>query len=166
MTITDLARWAMEQAEGNWEEAVRLAMKRLDNEPATREEVLRPLIEVAAKSLVQLETRMERRALWAAERSLPPAELAPDAAAALHARAERLLMEYPLRGGKPLGDASRAEVRVEREFAETSSATLAQKARWFGMIERALKTDEDVVRQHITEKQLRAYQKRVMKAVA
>ncbi len=68
--------------------------------------------------------------------------------------AEGRLLAYPLRSGKPLGDASKAELVAEAEALMDAGRQCLVYGKWLRMIARVLKQDGDVVKGHVSEERL------------
>ena len=99
--------------------------------------------------------RSERLSKW-----LPPnydAGGKGDRVAALAEGNAAMLMDFPLPGGKRLGEATADEVRTAAEFYSKQAGNMAHKARWLSMI--AARVKDKTVKDALTEKKLRELQK-------
>jgi hypothetical protein len=89
-------------------------------------------LKYAARYLVRESSHTRRRAIRSAKRA---------------ENLERLggWYEYPLQGGKHLGDATRADLRSEIAWHRLLAQANGQKARWYGQLLKRLKNDTDTV---------------------
>lgn len=155
--IREIAKWALEKADGQWEEAIRLFHKRLDDDPALRTEIVGGLLAWAIKDAIEETARQDREPYWGAQRTAP--EDHEGHLAALKATARMRLMDYRLRGGKRLGEATKADVLIEVKWFRKYGEGCLVRARWFSAIARQLKKETDTVGKVLSEQRLRSLQK-------
>jgi hypothetical protein len=144
MILDDLAREAWQQADGDVDAAVDTVMSKLKADPALMRSALDPMLQWACRSAVETIMRASRHQYRQAASA--PSQNVIDG---LRSRAERVvlnLMDFPLRGGKKLGDATGSELIEEAVDRESRASTMIRDARWFRLIAADLSAPTIVVR--------------------
>lgn len=150
VSARDVARECLAEA-GSQREAVEMLVARMSVDAALRSEVMTPWEPRAAEALVRAVQTKSRAALW-----LRP--VAPDdRIAALRNAAQTMLMDFPLPGGKRLGDATAEDLLAAGGFYSRQAGDMAHKARWLGAV-RDRMGDAATVASALDEAALRALQ--------
>ena len=136
-------------ANGNWAEAERLYHKYLTEHEAISTE----LLGYAIQQIIREVARGSRRAKWTENQSGGAAN--PSLSRDVKTLVSTLLMEYPLRGGMLMKDATRPVLKAETAFLQSQVQAIAARARWLGAVCRRLPNDHVTVGEILTEKQLR-----------
>jgi hypothetical protein len=72
-----------------------------------------------------------------------------------------MLMSYPLEGGKPLGEATKAEIRRTSEALYAKGSTMVKDGRWLALVAGALKSDDKCCKDLLTESDLKKLRAKV-----
>lgn len=154
--ITEAARAALTQANGDVQAATRLLEARVRRERKLRDALTDPLLAEACYSAVRLQCRATRRQIWT-----PSAAVAErtrrEGAARVVQIATAALLAFPLPGGKKLGEATRAEIAEAASFYEAQSQDMGAKARWLRLVAQAV-TGRKKAGTCLTEERLRELQ--------
>lgn len=130
-TFPEIAREYLRDADGDTQLATERLSARLRDDKQLRDTIVEDAIMAFASNTVEEQMRAERRAVWAeAGRSNQP----KTPVAALANGISRALLDFPLRNGKRLRDATREEVLEQARAYETSARDMAFKARWLILI--------------------------------
>jgi hypothetical protein len=162
-TLKDLARAALEQADGDTNEACRLLRKLVESDPALWEQHVDPIISVAIREVVENCMRSTRSAYWNPQ---PSGETlaSPETRAGIMLVGRDLLMNYPLRNGKKLGDCTIAEILAEVPFYRRQGLQMLRVARWLELVA-ARRPRNVLVRSALTEEKLRDYQTKAIEEI-
>lgn len=154
----DLARTALDAADGNVSEARRAIVKRLKEDVGLLDILVDDAIQIAASRVTSAVVTAERSAI------LRQAEIRaanrPAAVAALARGMARSIFDFPLAGGRRLGDATRDEVIEQANLYAAFAADQQRKANWL----RAVASEFDPAAAHagarvrdvMTERQVEA----------
>lgn len=135
-SLTDAARIALATADGEVRRATDLLYERAMTDQAFLDHHFREAIRTACYAAVSGCVRQERRAVFAM-----PQPTSPERRAQINALASgsiRSLMDFPLPGGKRLGDATRGEVSEAADAYGKQARDMAWKSRWLGHIAQSL----------------------------
>ena len=147
--IRTIAHEMLNTAKGDWAEAARLYHKYL-----TQHEAVTPdLLDYAIQHIIREVARRSRRVKWNESQSGGAAN--PTMSRDVKTLVSTLLMEYPLRGGMLMKDATRPVLKAEAAFLQSQVNATAARARWFGAVCRRLPNDHVTVGEILTEKQQR-----------
>ena len=152
--IKIVAREAFDATGENWEQAVSKFLQWIRVDKELFEAIGTPLIHGAVKNAVYDIGRTTRKEFFRAD-----AAAGQEKTAACMVEYVRFKMNYPLRNGLRLGDATRQELDAEIQFFTSQSATMAFKARWFKLIRNKLKSDDVRVKDVLTENDLNKFEK-------
>lgn len=155
MILDDLAREAWQQADGDVDIAVDTVMSKLKADSSLMRAAIEPMLQWACRSAVESIMRASRQQYR--QSATVPSQNVLDG---LRSRAERNLMDFPLRGGKKLGDATGAELIEEAVDRELSATTMIRDARWFRLIASDLSAPTVVVRSELKPADLERLQRK------
>lgn len=115
-------------------------------------------IQRALEDVIRERTRFDRPSYWRGGGETTPSPNTMRGVSLL-ARAERkALMEYPMPGGRPLGDFTRPEVlEVARQQMAQARGTY-RNGKWLQLVAKAMTSDRKHVRNELTEEQLASFQ--------
>jgi hypothetical protein len=146
-----MARQALEATNGDTREAEERLISMIRQDAGVLEPTIDDLLQQLARARVADAMRARRQGYWGqssndthGQGAPTPANPKPGNVIGLHARAMRNLLDYPIQGGKRLGDASRAEVQEQAGMHRQLAETNAKRARWFDRIARAMGDAETV----------------------
>ena len=164
-SLDSIARWAMNEADGDWKSALRRGLSFLKRNPKIEHDCIR----VALWDRIRYVAMLDRRDAWtfdngngAGDGASGEEDMSDSRRAALSLSAMtavKSLYKYPLREGKKLGDARDADVEIEEEWSGHIARVNGIRARWFGMIRAKLPDKETTVREAMTEQELRDMQR-------
>ena len=155
---------ALRQANNNVQEATAILMQRVMSDRELFWSVMKPFVRLACSETLNNIVRHQRQSIWnktvepvpapaAALRPVATAHTGPARVAALVRGTVRGLMDFPLPGGKRLGDSRRGEILEAAHSYKTQSDDMGAKARWLTLIAGRL-DDDDLVRTALTEADL------------
>ena len=147
-TLDHIAALCLENAEGEWQTAALAMRVEIDSNLELREELLAPLISGAIWDRIRKAARNDRR------KCLQP-NVGEDNTDGLKAMARRTLLDFPLREGTRLGDATRPEVAEAADWYGVLAKTNGTNATWLKSVARALPDDEKTVSDVLSEDQAR-----------
>lgn len=156
--IRELAGLMLESANGDVIEAAKLMEHEVQADDVKYRALMDPLLATACYAAVSQACRGARRDVWTA-----PNYTAGGNGDRVHAMAAGNLLLFPLPGGKPLGEATKAEVIEAAVFYGKQASDMTVKARWLTRIGEQL-TDEKTVAKVFTEESLRTLQTEVRNA--
>lgn len=162
--IAAIAADALIKAGGDWEEAERVALKHLLEHPKERDLIADDLIRLALREQIQYQARATRKEHWST-----PSKARQDTVDGLALTAEdtkQRLMEYVLRGGRQLGEATKAEIEAEASWFLHYGRSNLVRGYWFDAIAKALKKPDHKVKDHLTEQRLKSLQKIAREKIA
>lgn len=141
-TIAKIAKDSLDATGGGDVQAATKHMAaRIRADRALRDALTDPLIDVACYDAVSGVIRKERRVVW----------MAPEVTSDTGARIIQLasgnaasLMDFPLPGGKKLGDATRAEVSAAAEFYRRQAVDMSSKAVWLRFVAQSVPENQRV----------------------
>lgn len=134
ITISDVARKALDDANGNVDEAAKMFEVAVRQSMALRDQLTEPLIAEACRAAVRKEVREERRTVWVVPTAKPAqVDVKAQADRVVQLAAGTLAM-FPLPGGQRLGEATREEISTAAEFYGRQAADMGVKARWLRLI--------------------------------
>lgn len=140
ISLTDLARQALEDSDGMVEEATAALMAQVLKDRKLLQAVLQDAVETAATTLVTGAMRKDREAIQNSFRSgatKPRIEGATMVAVVAESMI-RSLLDYPLAGGVRLRDATRDLVERQAEIHGRLADNNKKKAKWFTAIAAAI----------------------------
>lgn len=133
--LAKLAREAMDECHGDRDAAVALLWSWFREDRALYERLIEPLIEDGLYAAVGKVDRDTRAHLRVVGRVAPN----PDrGAAGIAAMVERTMLDWPLPGGKRLGDAGPADLLHAARYYRTQEASARRDARWYELIHEAM----------------------------
>jgi hypothetical protein len=134
-TATQHAHQAYVRARGNMKRAVELLERMIRADDKLYKEVLDPLLHEACVRLIHAANAKQRMTAWTSV-EIPTERDGRSAIDALASGTIRALnlMDFPLPGGKPLGDANRQEVIAGARFYAKQANDMAQKAAWLRLV--------------------------------
>jgi len=135
-TLRHYAAIALANAGGDVSAATTALVTRAMTDSAFLREHFDYAIRAACYSAVASCVRQQRRAVWSTIQ--PTTEERRAQIAALAAGVMRTLHDFPLPGGKRLGDATREEVVAAAEFFGRQARDMAWKSRWLAHVAQAL----------------------------
>lgn len=131
LTFSEIAREYLHSADGDTLLATERLSARLREDKPLRDAIVEDAIMAFAATAVDDQMRAERRAVWAeAGRATKP----KTPISALANGISRALLDFPLRNGKRLRDATREEVLEQASAYGASARDTAFKARWLTLI--------------------------------
>ena len=173
MTIREVMAESLKQTSRDLAAAVSVARERIEGDRDLYLELAVPLIEAALDDAGREILNRERRTIWPTHSAVdrPAADSGESKASAvlrqgLRAVAAMNLMDYPLRNGKRLGDATRAEVKRDAEMLLLSGRSHLLRGHWLRLVGQALKRDDQIVGDVLTEGRLQGLKKMAEKKVA
>ena len=156
-TLGSLAEHSLVASGGDWAAAKELMLRIVMNEPHLYERFIMPLIKSAITQAVTGCSIKTRSQFWGQPQ--------PDRAKADGALLQvgvRNIFDWPLAGGKRLGDASKEVLEAEADYNLRTAETRARNARWYQMIAAKLKAGQ-TVREKLKPEQLVRLQRRAEK---
>lgn len=129
--IRIVAKRAFVESGENWEIAVAMFAEWINNDRELYDAISYPLVMMAVKNAVFNLGRSVRHTYLGRVQTIADgnANTVNSMVSSL-----RLLMNYPIRNGKPLGDASVEEVLIERDFHAAQAGTMLRRSKWFELI--------------------------------
>ena len=148
---TNPVRWAarrfLEEADGNWEGAHFLLMKDIESNPDFYKDWVKVMIDQCAWEAVRFASSDTRGTKYLGPQADPNT---PDDNEGIMAMGRRTLYDWPLMGGKKLGDATRPEVTKMMNYHHQLSDTNGRRGRFFSLVVQELHNDDVTVRTQIT----------------
>lgn len=162
--LRDFAADLLAQAEGDPGEAMRLVEKWLEEPGRIPSEIQRDATLYGFQEALDHAMRVGRQRSYDDDGLAVGGESEPGRHKRILPKrpdgARPSIYDYPIRRGKHLGDATKASMSVEADFFDANRIAYAWKARWFASIARALRADDDIVRDHLSERRLMTMRKR------
>lgn len=127
---------ALSEASGEVLRAKAIMSEMARTTQALRDALVEPWIDQAAYEAVREVSRDRRGVIWDSQRRATPASLVSDAdkIVLLANSNAQALMDFPLPGGKRLGDAIAEEVRTAAGFYYRQAGNMMAKGRWLAKI--------------------------------
>ncbi len=147
-TLGQIAAECLAGSEGDWVTAAIAMRKQIDSDPKARGELLNPLISGAIWDRIRQAAHNDRT------KCLQP-NAGSDSTDGLEAMARRTLLDFQLRNGLRLGDATRSDVKQAADWYGTLARANGTNALWLDSIVKRLKDDNKLVSDVLTEKQAR-----------
>jgi len=122
------ARAALAEADGDVVAATSKLFLRVIEDHSFIKEFLSEIVRKACYEAVAGQVRADRRQVWSTLQ--PTAEARSAQVMALASGTVRTLHDFPLPGGKKLGDALRGEVVAAADFFRGQASDMARKAHW------------------------------------
>ena len=160
--IRTVAKKAFEQADSDWQEAEKLFNRWVRHDAVLREAVTPLLIADAIHRTSEDMGRSTRQRAW----RKGPSEPNSATSRGLQLMSSDALLNYPLRKGEKLGDATKKDLAVEIEDFKAKAATLNLRGRWFELISKQLRTEDEKVSDNLRESDLRHLQEKAQKEMA
>jgi len=145
--VSTAAREALEKAGGDTHNAAVILQETVSKRGGLYKALMDPLLTQACRDAIGLVVRTHRKSVWKHRTD------SSERVVALAAGNLLSLMDFPLPGGKRLGDASRSEVSTAAEFYDRQAKDMAHKGRWLALIAQSV-TDEQTVGQALDENRL------------
>ncbi len=155
-SLHTIARSCLEDAKGDWQKAADIMQRRIDSQPEMKAAIVAPLIPKVIWLEIRRAARDMRADFW---RAKPPEDKSADGIVHLARTNAEDLLQFPLPGGQPLGDANLEELRAAKDFYLHQARGNARVARFLGFAETAMGTAERV-RDALTHDGLLALQQR------
>jgi len=143
-SVNQVAGECLDSVNGDWEAAAKAFSDRLDDEPGLREALVAPLIGGAIWQAIRHAAHNQR---YAMVNGNGPETGGKDDSSGLELVARRQaesLLDYPLAGGKRLGDATRTDLETTIAWHQTLAEQNSKKACWFEAIMKHLGAEEGV----------------------
>lgn len=153
--IAVLAADCIKRADGNAQQATTYLIAEVSKSNALFRELMSPLLKTAAAELIGSQIRQTRNLTWDRKEA---AERGKSLALALVHGTVRSLLDFPLPGGKRLGDATAEEIATAAEFYRKQAEDMADKAAWLRLIAARVPANM-VARQALTDADLQSMQK-------
>lgn len=159
--VAEAARKALKTAKGDVQVAVAALEGNVRRNAVLREALTDPLIHEACYDAVRQQIRKTRHAVWtppnvATGSRASKQAIAEQSARVIHLATGTMLM-FPLPGGKPLKDATRAEIMAASGFYERQGKDMAEKATWLRLVAQCI-TGKKTAGAVLTDKRLRELQ--------
>lgn len=152
--LSRLAFEALARANGDWDKAMLILRTMVIDDRMAYERLIEPLIEDGLWTAIRNAAHKQRRSMRRQMVADPPVSLPiraeqrtvtvrpvpnPDrGAAGLIAMVERTLHDYPLPGGKRMGDATPTDILDTATYYRRAESTNRREARWFELIHEAM----------------------------
>lgn len=153
--VSKAAAEALAKADGDVKAATAAMLAKVRKSRPLREALTEPLLEQACYAAITKQCRRQRNIVWTA-----PNYTAGGNGQRVIALATSLL-DFPLPGGRRLGEATREEVMAGAQFYRGHADDMAHKARWLARIAAELKPEQRVA-DGLDETRLAALQKEEM----
>jgi len=127
-SISAVADWAMDVADGDWQQTDAIIKDLLENDAEIKSALLDPLISKATWAAVRAAGHRRRRKLLHDE---PPMAEGEDSTTGIKLVSARNWYDFPLPGGKKLGDATHDDLVFAAEFHNLQAVSNASRSRWF-----------------------------------
>lgn len=149
MTLEKLADQCMKERGGMWEDAAKLMRHRVEHDAALWEELIEPIIRSAIWGAVRMSSSNDRRAILRRVAHQPSNE-------GLEAVAERMLLDWPLRGGLSLADAKADDLDLEIQWYSQIARSNQRMAVFFERVRKRIRNGRDTVAKVWSEEKLQA----------
>lgn len=150
--VSQAAVEALVGADGDVKAATAVLLKKVRQSRQLRDALTEPLLEQACYNAITAQCRRQRRQIWT-----PPNYEAGGNGDRVIALA-RSLLDFPLPGGRRLGEATRDEVVDAARFYAAQADDMTHKARWLARVAEAL-SDAQCVADALDEARLAELQK-------
>ena len=157
--LSQNAAHCLSEADGDWVNAAKAMRGEIDSDEVLRAELLSPLISGAIWDLIRHAAHRDR------SKCLQP-DAGEDNTDGLRAMARRTLLDFQLRNGKRLGDATRPDVLQAADWYGVLARTNGTNAKWLSAIAKALPDDDKTVSDVLTEEKARDLRTRAEKISA
>ena len=154
VTLSELARDALEAANNDTAAAAKTLVARVIQDPMLLRHVIEEAVRVAVSTQVNTALRSDRASILRSV-TAPPANKPRLDGAAIQAVLMRNLLDFPLAGGLLLRDASKSDVLDQVERYSKQAADMNHKARWLSRVADAIPAKKRVG-QVMTAEQLNA----------
>ena len=161
--LNELVKAAMEESSGDWDGAVEILRKKLRGNKRLFDEVVWPIILISLRYQVRNNDHLDRMSFWGAMNKLDGDGVSGESDMSQARRTALLestmssigsIYNYPLQGGKKLGDARRADMQVEISWHDSMAKANRVRADWFKMIAARLPDEKTAVRKALTETEI------------
>lgn len=130
--VSQAAADALQAADGDVRKATEAMLAAVRKSRRLRDALTEPLLETACYAAITAQCRKQRSRIWT-----PPNYSEAGNGDRVIALA-RTLLDFPLPGGRRLGDATRAEVVDAARFYTSHAEDMAHKARWLARVAEAV----------------------------
>lgn len=158
--IRQMAREVLEDA-ATPDQAVRIFMGRLAADPVLREQMVKPLLDAAVREAVNMEWRACRGSL--VKGALHP--MATDLHAGLMEAVAKSLFDYPLGGGKTIGQSTRKEIEEWAKHQMSRGRTEYRDGTWASLVAALLKRPNEKPVEHLVQADLERCMRRAERQV-
>lgn len=151
MTVYELAHECLENNDWDWQAAAEEMESKIWQDQQLRDELMKPLIGQAVWNAIKIQAGAHRQAFKAGRSKV--AEKAKDNPNGIRRVVERSWYEYPIFGGKKLGDATPSDLDAAAESYQRLADSNKYEAERMRRIRAVLK-EEKPVREQLTEEQI------------
>lgn len=160
-TLNELIKTAMQEADGVWDDAVESLRRKLRGSKALFDEIVWPIILISLRYKVRNRDALNRSDYWSEvigsdgiSGELQMSEARKMALLESTAKAIGSIYNYPLQGGKKLGDAIKSDLENEIAWHDKMAHVNGMRAEWFGMMAARLPNEKVKVRKALTEAEI------------
>ena len=150
-TIDAIARDCLLDAGGDWQEAAKSMEKTINTDAELKAALLEPMLAKVIWAAIRQAARETRATFWVHGSGT-------DNVTGITEMANRTLLDFPLPGGKRLGDATAEDVEKARGFYHAQAAGNARAARFLAAVKVAM-GDSEKVSDALTHDRLETLQK-------
>lgn len=144
---------------GNLKGAAQAMASKVRADPRLAQALLEVLVLEACADRVRRRLQILNQATWYQAEPFDPTMRGDRLKRAARTSRHYKLMEYTLRGGLPLGDATKEQVKQNFEFQDRQARRMFQTALWLGLIADQMSDDKhQIVRDVLSEEDLRELQ--------
>jgi hypothetical protein len=165
--LRTLIRDCLAESDGEQEAAHKKIMRKLKSDEMLFQSIIWTLVSSMVKRLMAEHTQHERFVSWNRAptqdiKSLPSPEAKRELIEGAKLVAIDSLLSFPLRLGKPLGEAKKAEIESESEWYLKYAKSFGLRYRWFHLIAKALPDNKTKVKTVLDDKDLKRLQRRAL----
>ena len=162
-TLNELVNAAMKESSGGWDDAVEILRKKLRGSKRLFDDVVWPIILISLRYQVRSHDHLDRMSFWNAISAVGGDGVSGESDMSQARRTALLestmstigsIYNYPLQGGKKLGDARRSDMQVEISWHDSMAKANGVRADWFKMIVARLPDEKTAVRMALTETEI------------
>ena len=162
-----LIRKCMANADGDWERAHKQVMRKLRADEVMFRSVVWTIIASMIRRMIAEFVQRERFISWNRApahsiKNLPPPQARRELIEGAKLTAVDSLLSFPLRLGKPLGEAKRLDIESEEEWYLKYAKSFGLRYRWFHLIALALPNNKTKVKAVLDDNDLKRLQRRAL----
>ena len=150
MTPATLAKECLLESNGDWQVAARAMQDRIDNDQDLFNEIMKPLVSKAIWDQIRVQAGQVRQAYQNTEK---PTQNKDDTSG-LHSLARKSWLNYPIWGGKRLGEATAAELDAAIAGYQNLADANRTQAERMRRVRSAIKDENKAVGEQLTEAQI------------